>query len=152
MNINLKWKHFDDLSRDELYEILCLRQKVFIVEQNCPYLDSDYADQKAYHLLGYRNEKLTCYLRAFAPGIKCKESSIGRIITSIEARKEGLGKKITEEAILFLTNHFPGNNIVISAQHRLLKFYQNLGFVERGDVYLEDDIDHIEMCLECPKR
>ena len=77
---------------------------------------------------------------------------MGRIITAIDHRKEGIGNKITTEGVSFLLKKYPGNNIVISAQHRLLNFYNNLGFLERGDVYLEDDIDHIEMCLDCSKR
>ena len=152
MKIEFIWKMFSELTADELYEILYLRQKIFIVEQDCPYLDADYADQKAYHLLAYKDGELIGYLRAFEPGLKCFEASIGRIIIASESRKEGLGKTITRKGISFLFEKFPGNNIVISAQHRLLNFYNNLGFEERGDVYLEDDIDHIEMCLECPKR
>ena len=152
MKIEFIWKMFSELTTDELYEIIHLRQKVFIVEQDCPYVDADYADQKAYHLLAYKKGKLVGYLRAFEPGFKYFETCIGRIIIVSELRKEGLGKIITKKGISFLFKKFPGNNIVISAQHRLLNFYNNLGFIERGDVYLEDDIDHIEMCLECPKR
>ena len=152
MKIEYIWKIFPELTTDELYEIIHLRQKVFIVEQDCPYVDADYADQKAYHLLAFIDGVLIGYLRAFKPGFKYLEASIGRIIIASELRKEGLGKTITRKGISFLFEKFPGNNIVISAQHRLLNFYNNLGFIERGDVYLEDDIDHIEMCLECPKR
>ena len=152
MKIEFKWKIFSELTTDELYEIIYLRQKVFIVEQDCPYVDADYADQKAYHLLACIDGKLVGYLRAFEPGFKYFEASIGRIIILSEYRKEGLGKKITSKGTSFLFEKFPGNNIVISAQYRLLNFYNNLGFAERGEVYLEDDIDHIEMCLECPKR
>lgn len=152
MNIKFKWKIFDELSKDELYAVLNLRQKVFIVEQNCPYIDLDYADQRAYHLLVYSENELIGYLRAFSPGIKYDESSLGRIITVIKYRNKGIGKKITNEGVSFLLHKYPDNNIVISAQHRLIKFYQELDFEERGEVYLEDDIDHIEMCLDCTKR
>tara|TARA_B100000579_G_scaffold57283_1_gene40886 strand:- start:170 stop:628 length:459 start_codon:yes stop_codon:yes gene_type:complete len=152
MNIKFKWKIFEELSKDELYAVLNLRQKVFIVEQNCPYIDLDYADQRAYHLLVYFENELIGYLRAFSPGIKYDESSLGRITTVMGYRNKGIGKKITNEGVSFLLNKYPDNNIVISAQHRLIKFYQELDFKERGEVYLEDDIDHIEMCLDCTKR
>jgi|TARA_B110000014_G_C20073442_1_gene560100 ElaA protein len=152
MKIKFKWKLFSELTTDELYAIIHLRQKVFIVEQDCPYIDADYTDQKAYHLLAFIDGVLIGYLRAFKPGFKYLEASIGRIIIASKYRKEGLGKKITKRGISFLFKKFPRNNIVISAQYRLLDFYKNLGFIERGDVYLEDNIDHIEMCLECPKR
>ena len=152
MKTNFTWKNFDQLSNAELYAILHLRQKVFIVEQNCPYNDLDYSDQKAFHLLVHHDDELIGYLRAFAPGVKYKESSLGRIITSIKYRHQGIGKNITNEGISFLLEKFPDNNIVISAQHRLINFYQDLDFKKRGEVYLEDDIDHIEMCLDSSKR
>ena len=150
--IDFVWKKFEELSLDDLYAILNLRQQVFIVEQDCPYIDADYSDQEAFHLLGYAKNKLIAYLRAFPPGIKYSTSSIGRIITAIEYRNKGLGKKITIGGVAFLQKTFPGNDVVISAQHRLLGFYQDLGFIERGEVYLEDNIDHIEMCLETSKK
>ena len=152
MNIKFKWKTFAELTTEELYEIIHLRQKVFIVEQNCPYVDVDYADQKANHLIVLKDNKFIGYLRAFEPGFKYAESSLGRIITDIDFRKQGIGEKITRKGISYLFEKFPNDNIVISAQHRLLNFYNKLGFKQRGSIYLEDDIDHIEMCLECPKR
>ena len=152
MHIEFKWKTFDELTTDELYKIIHLRQKVFIVEQNCPYIDADYADQKANHLLVFEGKNLIGYLRAFEPGYKYSESSIGRIIIDLDYRKKGLGERITRAGISYLLEKFPNNNITISAQYRLLSFYNKLGFLERGSVYLEDDIDHIEMCLECFKK
>ena len=99
MNIKYKWKIFEELSKDELYAVLNLRQEVFIVEQNCPYIDLDYADQRAHHLLVYSEDELIGYLRAFSPGIKYDESSLGRIITVIKYRNRGIGKKITNDVL-----------------------------------------------------
>tara|TARA_B100000902_G_C27219625_1_gene868907 strand:- start:329 stop:787 length:459 start_codon:yes stop_codon:yes gene_type:complete len=152
MEIEYKWKTFEQLTKDELYALLNLRQEVFIVEQECPYNDLDYSDQDAFHLLAFHEKRLIGYLRAFVPGIKYNESSIGRIITIIEHRKKGIGKKMVNEGISFLLNQYPNNDIVISAQHRLINFYQDLDFKERGEVYLEDNIDHIEMCLDSSKK
>ncbi len=145
--IKFVWKKFDELSSDDLYAILHLRQQVFIVEQNCPYLDADNSDQNAFHLLGYEGKKLVAYLRAFAPNIKYEGSSMGRIVVDQVKRGEDLGKKITNIGKDFLLDNYPDFEIVISAQHRLIKFYNNLGFVSRGEVYLEDDIDHIQMYI-----
>ena len=89
------WKAFDELSSDELYAMIHLRQKVFIVEQDCPYIDADYTDQDAFHLLVYKNNDLIGYLRAFKPGIKYEGSSLGRIVTEINSRGLGIGKEIT---------------------------------------------------------
>jgi len=143
--IDYKWKNFDELSLDDLYAVLNLRQKVFIVEQDCPYIDADYTDQDAFHLLGYQGNNLIAYLRAFKPGIKYEGSSMGRIVTEKNSRGLGLGKEIIKEGVRFLKKEYPSYEIVISAQHRLQHFYIELGFISRGDVYLEDNIDHIQM-------
>ena len=145
------WKAFNELSSDELYAMIHLRQKVFIVEQDCPYIDADYTDQDAFHLLVYKNNDLIGYLRAFKPGVKYEESSLGRIVTEVNSRGLGIGKEITKEGVNFLSRKFPNHEIVISAQHRLEHFYAELGFTARGEVYLEDDIDHIQMYLP-PKQ
>ena len=139
------WKAFDELSSDELYAMIHLRQKVFIVEQDCPYIDADYTDQDAFHLLAYEDNELIGYLRAFKPGIKYKGSSLGRIVTEINSRGLGIGKEITKEGVNFLGKKYSDSEIIISAQHRLKSFYIDLGFISRGEVYLEDDIDHIQM-------
>jgi len=146
-NIKFTWKTFKELSLDDLYAILNLRQKVFVLEQDCPYIDADYSDQDAFHLLAYEDNDLIAYLRAFKPGIKYEGSSLGRIVTEINSRGLGIGKKIIIEGVKFLKKEYPNNEIVISAQHRLEEFYIDLGFTPRGVVYLEDDIDHIQMYI-----
>ena len=153
-NIIIKyiWKTFAELSSDELYAMIHLRQKVFIVEQDCPYIDADYADQHAFHLLAYNDKDLIGYLRAFRPGIKYDGSSLGRIVTEINSRGLGIGKEITKEGVNFLSKEYPDHEIVISAQHRLMHFYVELGFEARGAVYLEDDIDHIQMYLSAKEN
>lgn len=143
--IKLIWKEYRDLSSDELYAILHLRQKVFVLEQDCPYIDADYSDQDAFHLLAYKDNDLIGYLRAFKPGIKYEGSSLGRIVTEINSRGLGVGKMITIEGVNFLRKEYSNYEIVISAQHRLQHFYIDLGFTPRGEVYLEDNIDHIQM-------
>jgi len=98
-------------------------------------------------LLGFQDNKLVAYLRAFPPNIKYAGSSMGRIVTEISSRGLGLGKEITQEGVNFLIKEYPSHEIVISAQHRLKHFYIDLGFTPRGEVYLEDDIDHIQMYI-----
>jgi ElaA protein len=147
LEVTCSWKEFNELSLDDLYAILNLRQKVFVLEQDCPYIDADYSDQDAFHLLGYKDNDLIAYLRAFKPGIKYEGSSLGRIVTEINSRGLGVGKKIIKEGVKFLKKEYPDNEIIISAQHRLEDFYIDLGFISRGEVYLEDDIDHIQMYI-----
>tara|TARA_B100001113_G_scaffold134201_1_gene110084 strand:- start:72 stop:530 length:459 start_codon:yes stop_codon:yes gene_type:complete len=143
--IKFVWKNFDELTSHELYAVLHLRQEVFVVEQHCPYLDADNSDQNAFHLLCYEENVLIAYLRAFKPGVKYEGSSLGRIVTKIDSRGHGIGKEITKEGVKFLKKEYPNFEIVISAQHRLKHFYIDLGFTPRGEIYLEDDIDHIQM-------
>ena len=145
------WHNFDTISKEELYDVLSLRQRVFIIEQDCFYEDLDYSDQDANHLLLYKDNKLIGYSRVFPPGIKYDAAAIGRIVTDIDYRGKGYGRSITLESIQFLKNNFPGSDITISAQYRLVNFYEDLGFKREDDVYLEDDIEHIKMTLEANK-
>ncbi len=142
------WHSFDSISKEQLYDVLSLRQRVFIIEQDCFYEDLDYSDQDANHLLLYRDNKLIGYSRVFSPGIKYDAASIGRIVTDLDYRGKGYGRSITQESIKFLKNNYPESDISISAQYRLVDFYENIGFEREGSVYLEDDIDHIKMTLK----
>ena len=148
---NFIWHNFDSISKEELYDVLSLRQRVFIIEQDCFYEDLDYFDQDANHLLLYEDKKLIGYSRVFSPGVKYDAASIGRIVTDLDYRGMGYGKSITQESIQFLKNNFPESDISISAQYRLVDFYENLGFEREGSVYLEDDIEHIKMTLKVNK-
>ena len=145
---NFIWHDFNSISKDELYDVLSLWKRVFIIEQDCFYEDLDYSDQDANHLLLYEDNKLIAYSRVFPPGIKYDAASIGRIVTDLDYRGKGYGKIITQESIQFLKNNFPESDISISAQYRLVDFYENLGFEREGNIYLEDDIDHIKMTLK----
>jgi ElaA protein len=143
-------KPFVELTPQELYSILQLRNEVFIVEQNCPYQDMDNKDLKSWHLMGKINDKLVAYSRLLGPGISYSESSIGRIVSSPSARKTGMGKKLMKESIEQIKFLFKTDIIRIGAQLYLKKFYESFGFVQDGDIYLEDNIPHIIM-LRKPK-
>ena len=143
--INWKFKHFNELDNNELYEILTLRSKVFVVEQKCIYLDTDDKDQKSWHLYGYIDHKLIAYSRILPPGISYEEASIGRVVTDPEYRNNGYGIDLMKLAIEKTKSQFNVSQIKISAQCYLLKFYTELGFTTSSDEYLEDDIPHVEM-------
>ena len=104
--VNYIWKTFSDLTRDELYEMIHLRQKVFIVEQDCPYLDADFSDQDAFHLLGYDDGGLISYLRAFPPGIKYEGASLGRIVVD-DSKRRTIGTKSDERGYLISQQALP---------------------------------------------
>ncbi len=143
-------KPFTELTPHELYSILQLRNEVFIVEQNCPYQDMDNKDLKAWHLMGLISDKLVAYSRLLAPGISYSESSIGRIVSSPAVRKTGMGKKLVSESIEQIKNLFKTDTIRIGAQFYLKAFYESFGFLQDGEIYLEDNIPHIIM-LRKPK-
>lgn len=138
-------KKFNDFTIDELYEILKLRSEVFVVEQNCVYQDLDNKDQKALHILGYKNNTIIAYARVFKAGDYFKKASIGRIVISPKHRNKGYGFELVETAIMVINVHFKQYDIAISAQEHLEKFYNNLGFIQVGKSYLEDGIPHIKM-------
>ena len=145
MMLSIRIKYFDELSTNELYELLRLRSEVFVVEQDCVYQDIDSKDQKAVHVLGYDNNKLVAYTRLFRPGDYFNESSIGRVVVREEARGSGAGYEIMKASITFINKVLNMLEIRISAQTYLKKFYNNLGFKEVGEEYLEDGIPHINM-------
>jgi ElaA protein len=145
--MEIRWylKAFNALSLEELYQILRLRNEVFIVEQNCPYQDMDNADQKALHLLGFTDEGLAAYTRLFEPGIKFDMASIGRVVTAQFARGTGSGRLLMEKSIKAVEENWGKVPIKIGAQLYLQKFYESLGFSQFSEMYLEDNIPHIEM-------
>lgn len=142
------WKTFSELGTRELYAILKVRQEVFAVEQDCAYLDLDDLDQHAWHLFSLTDSnEIEAYLRLLKPGLKYREPSIGRVLTSAESRGRGLGRSLMREGLKRTAMEFPAMAVRISAQQYLQKFYASLGFVPVGDPYLEDGIHHIEMYL-----
>ena len=147
-DISIYFRSYDELTKCELFDIFFLRQEVFIVEQNCVYQDIDQKDHYSYHLLAYDNEILVAYLRIVQPGISYKEPSIGRVITKMSYRRRGLSNNLINSAIQKVRDVYNHSNIRISAQEYLIPFYTSLNFVPVGEVYLEDDIPHIEMILK----
>ena len=145
--IDFTSKTFEQLSKQELYQILQLRAEVFVVEQNCPYQDLDEIDFDSIHVCGYLDEELVAYSRLTQPGSKYSGASIGRVITKKVIRSSGAGKALMNKSINECREHWKEKTIFISAQERLKKFYQALGFIINSEPYLEDGIPHIEMKL-----
>ena len=145
--IHWTYKNYTDLTTDELYQILSLRSKVFVVEQNCVYQDLDNKDQESWHLLGYINDTLVAYVRLLPPGLSYAEASIGRVITHPDYRQKGYGIALMQLAIEKANIQFSTQKLKISAQCYLINFYESFGFKILGVEYLEDGIPHIEMIL-----
>ncbi|WP_394249323.1 GNAT family N-acetyltransferase [Vibrio profundi] len=140
---------FAQLSTTELYELLKLRVDVFVVEQTCPYPELDDKDHQdgVQHLLGYQDNELVACARLLPAGTTYQHVSIGRIATKKSARGIGLGHLLLTEALDACEALWPKQTIDIGAQEHLNSFYQSHGFKQISEMYLEDDIPHIDMRL-----
>lgn len=142
-------KHFDDLAVHELHEIMALRQMVFIVEQQCPYLDADFKDLLSHHLyLRDGKGKMVAYSRLVPEGVSYPDHvSIGRVVVHPEIRRTGAGRDLMAESVKACVRCFGVKPIKISAQSYLHDFYASFGFKQVSEPYMEDDIPHIAMIL-----
>ena len=143
--VNWTIKRFDELTLDELYNILQLRNEVFIVEQNCVYNDTDGKDRSAWHLMAVENDRLVAYTRILPPGVSYNDPAIGRVVTSSLKRRSGLGRELMKRSIEACQIFFGKTSISLSAQVYLQNFYESFGFIVAGKEYLDDGIPHVEM-------
>ena len=144
-------KTFQQLSSNQLFEVLQLRVDVFVVEQQCAYPELDAYDRhsEVRHLSG-RNEvgQLIAYARLLPPGLRYPEANIGRFVVREDSRKLGIGHQLLKKTLQELSCFGPQTSIKISAQEYLQKFYAQYGFVRASEVYLEDGIPHVAMLKE----
>ena len=149
IHIMINWvcKKFGELTPEELYKILRLRSEVFVLEQQCIFLDMDDKDYYCHHLSGWQGDQLLGYSRIVPSGISYTEFSIGRIVSSPAARGKGVGRELVQQSIRTLYHLYGRKDIRIGAQYHLREFYSSFGFVQKGDIYPEDGIDHVEMSL-----
>jgi|SRR5690554_3647286 len=140
-------KTFQELTTEELYKILKERVEIFVVEQNCPYSEIDNNDQKAFHLYKEEGGEIIAYSRIFASGDYYKEASIGRVIVKEKYRKAGLGKELMKESLKFLRKELREKAVKIQAQDYLRKFYGSFGFELISEVYMMDNLPHVDMLI-----
>ena len=146
--LDFQIKSYQELTKEELYNLLQLRSEVFVVEQDCIYQDIDGKDQKALHVLGYKNNQIIAYTRLFDSGDYFDTPSIGRVVVKQADRKFKCGHELMKVTINAIKDNYQDKVITISAQLYLQKFYESHGFIVVGEQYLEDDIPHIRMILE----
>jgi ElaA protein len=118
---------------------------VFVVEQNCVFQDADNKDQPSYHFMLWDDDLLAGYTRLVPPGIAYEFASIGRVVTSPQRRRTGIGKILIQKSIEEIEKLYGKSSIKLGAQLYLKKFYEAFGFIQSGEIYLEDGIQHIEM-------
>jgi ElaA protein len=146
MHFDWQVKHYPDLTTNEFHDIIALRLKAFVVEQNCSYLDLDGKDKKCYHLIcrdGFG--KVVATARILPPGIAYSEVSIGRVVLDQEMRGKGIGHQLMEQSMKFINEEFGVVPVRISAQKHLENYYKTHNFISTGKEYLEDEIPHVEM-------
>ncbi|MFT5425977.1 MAG: ElaA protein [Gammaproteobacteria bacterium] len=149
MSKRMKWQtiKFHQLTTDQLYETLKLRVDIFVVEQTCPYPELDEKDrhEETLHLLGSDGDELIAYARLLAPGVSYADASIGRFAVKESQRDQGCGSQLLDKCLQEMNQQWPGSAIRISAQAHLQEFYEKFNFEITSDIYLEDDIPHVEM-------
>ena len=136
-------KAFQELSVDELYEMLQIRAAVFVVEQNCPYQDLDYVDKQAYHVFLRENGETLGYLRVIGKGDRLQEASVGRVISL--KRRQGIGGALMRAGLAVAKEKFGADKVMVGAQKYAIPFYESVGFRVISDEYLEDGIPHVYM-------
>ena len=143
--MKFEFKHFNELTLDELYDILQLRAEIFVVEQDCVYNDLDGLDKVAMHQFAIKDNEIVAYSRLLKPGTRFADYSIGRVVVKQTVRGTGLGIEMMKAAKKYIVNEWGATKIKISAQKYLQKFYEDLGFEIVTDEYLEDGIPHFGM-------
>lgn len=141
-------KSFNELTAEEIYEIAKIRSEVFVVEQNCVYLDLDGKDFDSYHLYIKNKDNIVAYCRVIKKGLSYDTISIGRVLTAVNERGKGYARELLEEAIRFIFEELKEESITIGAQNYLRDFYTSLGFRAISEVYDEDGIPHVDMNLK----
>ena len=144
----IEFKHFNDLTKRELYDMLQLRAEIFVVEQTCIYNDLDGLDKEAVHLIIKKEDEIVACSRLLQPGTRFPDFSIGRVVVKKNMRRTGMGIQMMEEAKKYMIENWNAKNIKVSAQKYLQKFYENLGFSVKTEEYLEDGIPHVGMVFQ----
>lgn len=141
MSLEIITKKFNELTLEELYQILDLRSRVFVIEQNCIYPDIDYKDQMSIHYMIKKEDKIISYLRVLPPKLRFNEHTISRVVSDEHYRKSGYATQLIQKAL----QDIKGYKVRISGQAYLKTYYESLGFEIVHGPYLEDGIFHYEM-------
>lgn len=139
------YKTWEEVTKEELYSFTKLRIAVFVIEQDCPYPEFDDKDQKSWHVWTEHEGEVIAYVRIVEPGASYDDISIGRVVVEKQWRSTGLGVELMKVSMNFIERELGSQPIRISAQEYLKNWYSKLGFVQVSEVYLEDDIPHMEM-------
>ena len=144
-HIDWRWCKFDELNVHDLYQMLALRQRIFVIEQQCVYLDADGIDQRTEHLTGYDGDELVACLRLLPPHVRGPEAAIGRVAVHRRYRRQRLGHELMRLAVQRVDEVHKGVAIHLAAQAHLARFYASFNFEAVSEIYDEDGINHVDM-------
>lgn len=137
-------KPFEEMTARELHLIYKERVAVFVVEQNCPYQEVDDTDLVSIHFWKQAEDRLLAYSRLIP---ELDNVRIGRVLVPQGERTHGYGQELMQVVLEYAKTHFPGLPIHAQAQAYLQAFYASFGFHPVSEIYLEDDIPHIDMII-----
>ena len=149
MNFRKFIQAYTELNLDDFHDIIALRIKIFVIEQDCPYQDLDGNDKLAFNLY-FKDEKnqIVAATRILPQNIAYDEVSIGRVVVDKSSRGTGLGHELMEQSMVFVQSQFGAADVRLSAQKHLENYYEKHGFKSTGKEYLEDGIPHVEMLFK----
>ncbi|MBL8603686.1 MAG: GNAT family N-acetyltransferase [Myxococcales bacterium] len=136
---------FEALSPAQLYDIIALRQRVFVVEQDAAYQELDGLDVDAVHISGRdASGALLAYLR-LRPGVGGAAPRLERVVVAPSHRAQGLGRALMAVGLAAARRRWPGVSLRIEALAYLTRFYEALGFQPCGAPYTAWGWAHLPM-------
>ena len=144
-DLRWSWYGFDDMEPCLLYDMLSLREAIFVVEQKCIYQELDGRDKAALHLVVSDANQVIACLRVLKPTRPDSRVKIGRVAVKPVWRRRGIARRAVQMAIENARRRYPSSVLYLEAQSYLREFYESLGFEASGPEFLEDGIPHIPM-------
>ena len=145
METPIRVRSWEELTRDEFFEIVSLRSEVFFMEQRIDVRDLDDLDRQPGTLHWWVPDETGCagYLRTVLldePELGTT-LSFGRVAVRADRRGEGLARSLVAAVL----ERFGGQPIVIHSQSHVVPLYRGLGFEPVGPEYPEAGIPHTRM-------
>ena len=138
-DLSFKISAFDDLDIYRLYDIMCLRDRVFVVGQGITAeSELDGRDTEAWHVEVHDGDVLVATARLF---VADDPISVGRIAVDHEMQRAGYGTAMMQ----WLNEWIGSRRAEMHAQAHLEPWYSRLGWRRVGEQFMEAEIPHITM-------
>ena len=137
---------FNELTIEQLYDILYARAKIFVGEQQILYPDVDGVDRECVHVFCYGDDEIAAYLRMFPKHDEPSTVHIGRVLTV--DRRSGVGRDLMLAGMRAAEAMLGAKEIYLDSQKHAEGFYLKLGFRTVSEEFLEAGIPHVAMRYE----